>query len=212
VGDHRRQAGQGRRWQRRPRWRVAARRVAQAEEPRRARHAVVALEVVVDADLGGDPRDDAVAGELPERVEGVEVVGLVDRGDEPAILDDQRHALEAEGLLGREELDRGALGPLEHRAGGDRDAQLEAEVHRQGVEVDRAHLEQDRAEPTADLLLELDGGRDLGLGQATVSDQHLPELHRRGAYHGHPARARQPSAPAERCATTRGCVALSRSC
>src|ERR1043165_6062000 len=50
-----------------------------------------------------------------------------------------------------------ALGALEHRAGRDRDAELEAEVHGERLEVDHAVLEQHGAEPAAVARLEAEG-------------------------------------------------------
>ena len=64
----------------------------------RARHAVVALDVVVDAELGRDARQHAVAGDLSQRLERREVVRVLDRGDQLAVLDDERHALVLERL------------------------------------------------------------------------------------------------------------------
>ena len=102
---------------------------------------------------------------------------ILDRRDQLAILDDERHALELERVGGLEQADRRALGALDHRAGRYRDAELEPEVDGQRLEIDEAVLEQHRAEPAAVLGLGCQRLLELGLGQPTVAQQHLAEPH-----------------------------------
>ena len=88
-------------------------------------------------------------GDLGQRLEGREVVRILDRGDQLAVLDHERHALVLERLRRLEEPHGRPLGPLEHRAGRDRNAELEAEVDRERLEIDEPVLDQDRPEPAA---------------------------------------------------------------
>ena len=155
----------------------AARQVAELHVARGARHAVVALDVVVDAELGRDARQHAIAGDLGQRLERGEVVRILDRGDQLAVLDDQRHALVLERRRRLEQPHGRAFRALQHRAGRDRDAELEAQVHGQRLEIDEAELHQHRPEPPTVSRLVHQSALELGRREAAVADEHLPELH-----------------------------------
>ena len=114
---------------------------------------------------------------MGQRFERREVVRILDRGDQLAVLDDERHDLELERLRRLEQPHRGALGALEHRAGRDRDAELEPEVDGQRLEIDEAVLDQHGAEPAAVSRLCRQRLLELGFGQPTVAHQHLAEPH-----------------------------------
>jgi hypothetical protein len=99
-----------------------------------------------------------------ERFERREVVRVLDRGDQLAILHHDRHALELERLRRLQQLARRRLRALEHRAGRDRNAELEAEIDGERFEIDQAHLEQHGAEPAAVFGLCREGGFELRVG------------------------------------------------
>ena len=102
---------------------------------------------------------------------------VLDRGDQLAVLNDERDALVLERLRRLEQADRRALRPLEHRAGRDRDAELEPEVNGQRLEIDEAMLDEHRAEPAAVARLVRERLLELGFGQPAVAHEHFAEPH-----------------------------------
>src|SRR5262249_24572183 len=103
--------------------------------------------------------------------------------DQLAVLNDERHAPVPERLRRLQEPHRGALGTLEHRAGRDRDAELEPEVDRQHFEIDEAVLDQNRSESGAVARLVAERRLQLRFRQPAVADEHLAELHLVRRYH-----------------------------
>ena len=73
--------------------------------------------------------------------------------------------------LGRvEQTHRRTLGALEHGAAGDGDAELEAEVDGQRIEIDEPHFDHDGADATAFSCLLRQYALQLGLAEPAVAD------------------------------------------
>ena len=118
-------------------------------------------------------------------------MGIAHRHDELSVLHDQRHDAQARREARAHQAHGRALGTVERVARGDGNAELQAQVDRQGVGIEQAHLHEDGAETTAHPGLLCHRRVDLGLREAPISQQHRAQSHCSAAYHvachtGHP--------------------------